>query len=90
MNWIFYGLALFSAGVICWRVLCVAAKISGRQFTLTHCRWRWWGFKASYIALAGAAMFGVISVRLTGNLPLTMLLVATAGMFLFEPRRPKT
>ncbi len=81
--------AVFAAPIIV-RCVCTAAHVSGNAFRRTHCVWRWHGFAISYIALGTAALFGVLDVYRTGGSHATWLfLVASAGLIVFDPRRPK-
>ena len=83
-------LALALAAPIITRAACTAAHVSPDAFIKTHCIWRWHGFAISYVALGIAALFGVLDVYRTGGSQATWLfLVASAGLVLFDPRRPK-
>ena len=82
-------LALVLAAPILVRCICVSAHISGREFAASRGRQRWHGFAISYIALGAAAGFAVLDVFRTGGTPAVwFFLIASAGLVVFDPRRP--
>lgn len=88
MTLFLFFLCLLSTGVVLWRVLCVGYKVSPKAFIQYHQRWRWWSFAASYVALFAGVLFGTANFIYTGNIPLLLMILASAGVILFDPRRP--
>lgn len=83
-------LAVALAVPIITRCVCVSAHVSGDAFKTAHSIGKWHGFAISYIALGAAALFGVVDVYRTGGSHATWLfLIASAGLVMFDPRRPK-
>jgi len=83
-------LALALAAIVIVRFVCLAKGVSPSAFKKAHCEIRWHGFAVSYISLALAVLFGVLDVYRTGGSQATWLfLVASAGLIVFDPRRPK-
>lgn len=81
--------AIALAAVVLVRFIRLAARISGAEYRRTHGGPRWHGFALSYIALAGAACFGALDVAKTGgSIAVWLFLLASAGLVLFDNRRP--
>lgn len=82
-------IAIVLATIILVRCCCVAAKISRKKFVSEHTVLKWVGFQMSYLILAGAALHSVLYIMRTGGtLPVWAFLIATAGIVVFDPRRP--
>lgn len=83
-------IALAATGVIVVRCVCILYQSHWR----THERgpWHWMGFGYSYIAVAAAAMTGAIFIVSAdwrfGLTSVSLFLIGTAGLILFDRRQP--